>query len=39
MLTILMKKMFSYLMGKLKNLGANIIFANRNKIIFCTNKD
>jgi len=39
MLTILMKKIFSYLIGKLKSLGANIVFANKNKIIFCTNKE
>jgi hypothetical protein len=36
MLIMIMKKIFSYLIAKLKSLGATIVFANKNKIIFCT---
>lgn len=34
-----MKKVFSYLLNKLKSLGATIIFANTNKLIISTGKD
>jgi hypothetical protein len=36
LLTILMKKMFTYFITRLKSLGAEIVFANKNKIIFST---
>lgn len=35
----LMKKVFGYLLNKLKSLGATIIFANTNKLIISTGKD
>jgi len=38
MLAKLMKKVFGYLLNRLKSLGAQIVFANTNKIIISTGK-
>lgn len=38
-MSFMMKKMFSYFIARLKALGAEIVFANKNKIIFYTGKD
>jgi hypothetical protein len=35
----MMKKIFAYFISKLKGLGAEIVFANKNQIIFYTGKD